>query len=96
MSGRGGRFVRGRGGRGRGRGIYGRGIGGNISTVTSQKKGLFATLGDNVFTYNEKVAVDQLAITLRQIVKHVGTKIWTRNQQQDTQLNSGYYSQTGL
>ena len=73
MIGRGGRFFQGRGGWGRGRGMYGRGIGGNISTVTSRKKGLCAALGDNIFTYNEKGAADQLAITLRQIVKHIGT-----------------------
>ena len=72
MSGRGGgRIVGGQGGRGRGR--DGRGRGGNKSTVISRKKGLCAALGDNIFTYNEKGATDQLAITLRQIVKYIGT-----------------------
>ena len=74
MSGRGGgKFIRGRGGRVRGRGKDGRGRGGNTSTVTSRKKGLCATLGDNIFTYNKKGAADQLAIALRQTVKHIGT-----------------------
>ena len=73
MSGSGGRFFRGQGGQGRGIGRDGRGRGGNISTVTTRKKGLCAALGDNIFTYNEKGAVDQLSITLRQIVKHIGT-----------------------
>ena len=79
MSGRGGIFVQVRGGgghvrgRGRGRGRYGRGRGNNTLTVTSRKKVLCAALGDNIFTYNGKVAVDQLAITLRQISKHIGT-----------------------
>ena len=74
MSGRGGgKFVQGRGGRGRGIGRDGRGRDGNTSTVTSQKKGLCAALGDNIFTYNKKGAADQLAITLRKIVKHTGT-----------------------
>ena len=58
-------FVRGQGGRGRG--TYGRGTGGNISTVTIRKKGLCAALGDNIFTYIEKGATDQLAITLRYV-----------------------------
>ena len=71
MSGRGGRFFRVRGGRGRGR--DGRGQGSNTSTFTSQKKGLCAALGDNIFTYNEKEVADQLAITLFQIFKHIGT-----------------------
>ena len=73
MSGRGGRFFRGRGGRGRGRGIYGRGRGGNTSTITSRKKGLRAALGDNIYTYNKRGAADQLAITLHQNVKHIRT-----------------------
>ena len=34
---------------------------------------MFATLGDNIFTYNKKGAADQLSITLRQIVKHIET-----------------------
>ena len=71
MSGRGGRFVRGRGGRGRGR--DGRGRGSISSTVTTQKKGLCAALCDTIFTYNKKRAADQLAITLCQIVKKIGT-----------------------
>ena len=71
MSGRGGTFVRGRGGRGRGR--DGGGRGGNISTVTSRKKLLCAALGDNIFAYNEEGAADQLDITLHQIFKHIGT-----------------------
>ena len=73
MSGIGGRFVWGRGGRRIGRGIDGRGRGGNTSTVTSEKKLLCTALGDNIFTYNEKWAADQLAITLLQIAKHIGT-----------------------
>ena len=75
MSGRGGRFFRGQGGQGRGigRGRYVRGRGGNTSTVTSQNKGLCAALVDNIFTYNEKGAADQLAITLCQIVEHTET-----------------------
>ena len=74
MSGRGaGIFVRGRGGQGRGRGRDVRVSGGKISTITSRKKGLCSALGDYIFIYNENVASDQLAITLRQIVKHTGT-----------------------
>ena len=76
MSGRSGKFVRRRGGRGRGgrgRGRYGRGRGGNTPTVKSRKKLFCATLGENIFTYNKKGALDQLAITLRQIIKHIGT-----------------------
>ena len=73
MSGRGGRFVQWRGGLGIWRGRYGRGRGGNTSTVTSRKKGLCAALGDNILTYNEKGAADQLDITLFQIIKHIGT-----------------------
>ena len=73
MSGRGGRFFQGRGGRGRGRRKDGRGRGGNTSPITSLKRGLRASLSDNIFTYNDKGAPDQLAITLRQIFKHIGT-----------------------
>ena len=49
-----------------------RGRGGNSSNIKNLKKGLFAALGGNIFTSNEKGLVDQLAITLRQIVKHIG------------------------
>ena len=69
-SGRGGRFFHGQGGRGRGRDIKGRGS--NSSTVINQKKGLCAILGDNIFTYNKKLATDQLAIKICQIIKHIG------------------------
>ena len=72
MSGRGGRFFRGQGGRGRGRGRDGIGGGDNTSTVTRRKKILCAALGDNIFAYNEKGAADKLVITLLQIVKHNG------------------------
>ena len=34
---------------------------------------MFATLGDNIFTYNKKEAAHQLAITLRKIIKHIRT-----------------------
>ena len=82
MIGRGGIFVRGKGERGRGR--DGRGRGGNTSTITSRKKILCAALGENIFTYSEKGAAEQLSITLHQIVKHIRFCLWTRNQQRDT------------
>ena len=46
-----------------------------VEAVTHQplkklRKGLCAALGDNILTYSEKGAADQLSITLRQIVKH--------------------------
>ena len=41
--------------------------------MTSRKKRLCATLGDDILTYKEKEAADQLAITVFQIVKHIGT-----------------------
>ena len=73
MSGRDGIFFSWRGGQGRGRGRDGRGRDSNTLTVTSRNKGLCAALGDNIFTYNKKVEVDQLAITLPQIVKYTET-----------------------
>ena len=71
MNRRGGRFFRGRGEKGRGR--DGRDRVGSKSILTSRKKGLYAALGDNIFTYNKKGAADQLAIIFRQFVKHIGT-----------------------
>ena len=73
MSGRGRGRGRGKGtgGKGRGRGKH-KARGGGPSGATN-KKGVCAALGENMFTYNEKGAADQMRNTLKQIVKHTGT-----------------------
>ena len=63
--------VRGTGGKGRGRGNH-KSRGGGPSGAT-KKKGMCAALGEHMFTYNDKVAADQMRNTLKQIVKHTGT-----------------------
>ena len=67
LSGRG----RGRGGRGRGRGNphAGRGAGGS---TTVKLQGLCPALGENVFTYGEKVSADQIKTTQENIVQYFG------------------------
>ena len=68
-----------RGGRGRGRigsGVRGRGRSRGVCSspvINNKRKGLCASLGEHVFTYNEKGAADQMRTTLKQIFKYTGT-----------------------
>ena len=68
-----------RGGRGRGRigsGVRGRGRSRGVCSspvINNKRKGLCASLGEHVFTYNEKGAADQMRKKIKQIVEYTGT-----------------------
>ena len=74
MSRRGGRNSS-RGGRGNsGRGGHGCGRGQNYTgTANTSKRGLCATLGNNLFDYGQKSAGDQMRASWENLVQYVGT-----------------------